>query len=265
MCQYPLLANWKYRFAISANTTCPTTQQCMAIYRLSDEDFDAISSSEKGCAFLQCPGRVQLAIFELSKLRLPVFRKVNSDRDMCDKIQSIAERLDNVNLEAWATEYCAEADRAVTAANVARIVVAAVRLYGILALPKTCAGLWMASSPTMQHTVSSGVQGHLEAYNRARVWHRERLLQLLRAAEEYLFEERMLPGGVVWALFIAGVAVSDGSEESREFIKSTLTRCSQGPVASPCFRACAERLDAVWRQGLTDWEDCVSEPLVLYA
>lgn len=237
-----------FRFCISANTTCPATQQCTAIYRLSDEDIEAVLALQYGTEVLQCPARVQMAIFHISKLRLSACESLTARREIHDEIQCIADELYNVDVEAWVRETFADADEAATAAKVVDVMVVAARLYGILALPKTCAAAWLAASPTERETASSGVRGQLDAYNRARAGHRERFLKLLRAAEKNLVEPLACQGGVAWALLVAGVAASDGSKESRQFISHTLTSISQGPIASLCFRASVEGLDAIWRR-----------------
>ncbi|KAJ3487970.1 hypothetical protein NLG97_g6290 [Lecanicillium saksenae] len=233
--------------------------------RLSDELIEAAIACGRGDNILGCPPRTLMAIFHISKLRLQDLSTLSANQHgLFAKIQYIGEGVDSVDVEAWAREQCGNTPEAETLAMMARIMAVAVQLYGILVLPKSCVAAWLA--PPSQRMASFRGQSGFDVYDDIRMRYCDRLLHLLRDVGDKPFEPKVavFNWSMGWPLLVAGVAAATYSKETHEFITDALITLSRGPVAPSCILTVVEKLRSFWRLGQTEWEECFSEPLIVY-
>ncbi len=245
-----------YSIAINVNTTSPARQQIHGFDYFTDAQLVSILESAYSTS-MQCPTELYIAMVHISRLRAALASGASKPDQppVGQQVRRIFDSIAHFNADDWAKKPMFK-DKADAVAALGRIFAIAVRLYGIMTLPKSAIVSWALSSELAPPAVSC-----LELYDTIRTWQRDELLALARQSWHQLMHKTSL----CWPLIVAGVAVADGSAEDQDFIERSLLSIWSLPNTSACLIIAIRKLRPFWASRKTAWEDCFDKPLACVA
>ncbi|ATY65537.1 C6 finger domain [Cordyceps militaris] len=179
------------------------------------------------------PVDIFISIARFTQLRIAAVTGSIPETDISDAAQTQLATLNALDPEAWAAEH-GLGDYPLVAAT-GRIFQAATQLYVALTLGR----------------VQGLVHGMLPALQK-------RLVTLLDA----IWNNIRNHGTLLWPLIVAGVAAAGGSEEDRAFVAQCFHTGSRSRNLFVEFSRCGSKLEQIWADQVTDWDDCFKEPFV---
>ncbi|OAA62951.1 C6 finger domain protein [Cordyceps fumosorosea ARSEF 2679] len=179
------------------------------------------------------PADIFIAIAGFTQLRIQAATSDSvAESVICDAAHANLTKLSALDPEAWAREH-GLGDYPLVAATVLIFRVAA-HLYGALALP-----------------AARSVKFPLRTL-------RKKLFALLGAIWEKINNHCTL----LWPLIVAGVAAADGDAQERVFVACCFETGARSRNMFVEFSRCARKMEQIWAEGKTAWEDCFREPFV---
>lgn len=250
------------RFGTPLNTTSPANQQVEGFGKLTTESlkqgFDLALEPN-----LPCPTDFLITIVRITSLRGIVARAGGSyeteqkrlppAEKTSQQVMDMFNAMKVFDIHEWAKNQVAQYPD-VTPALV-KLFVVAIRLYGILTLPRSAILPWATSEAALYPTIPG-----LDIHPSVRAWHRKELLAQLRV----MWETVTYKCGLAWPLIVVGVAAAEGSAEDRAFIDECLFSIWKQPHTAAGFISSLEKLRVFWESGRTEWEDCFDEPTACY-
>lgn len=205
---------------------------------------------------MQCPTELYIIMVHISRLRSVLASKDSKPNKTAvhQQVRRILDSISRVDADEWAAKpmFTETLD---AAAAVSRIFAVAVRLYGILTLPRAATVSWIQSLELASPVPAASDQ---DIYDTTRAWQREELLALVRQSRHLLMHTTSL----CWPLIVAGVAVADGgAAEDKDFVETSLLSIWALPNTSACLIIAIRKLRPFWASGRTEWEDCFDRPL----
>lgn len=239
------------------NTTCPANQKVQGADRFTDEDIEALMKFDP-TQVEPCPVVFHLARVHITRLRftLSEYKTSQEQINLALKVLEIFDRICLFELEPWIKEKFGDKDQEKQdyARIMARIYAVAIRLYGILTLPRSAVIAWVASSADIRSAYP--ILPDLGIYESLRVHHREGLLQMLRKQ----WDGDKLKHWLGWPFLVLGVAVADDVENQR-FVNNSLLEIWKIPSVTNSFISVLDKLRVFWASGSTEWDDCFDEPV----
>ena len=193
------------------------------------------------------PVELLMCMVHITNLRIQVAARSIPSKTLRERMAEILGRIDRFDPDAWSGEVELY-EKNVTAA-LGRIFQLAVRLYGILSLPRSVITDALGAAP--------GTCG-ASAYHSLRIAQREKLMSLIRQYSSVMYIWEDLP----WACIVTGVALADGGAiEDRQLVLDLLYRKWQLPMSYTNAYVAREKLCEFWQSGNTEWEQCFYEPM----
>lgn len=209
--------------------------------------------------FEPCPAEFLLARVRLTRLRVSLTdRNFHQDYgNVTSNVQVIFDTIWLFDLDRFIEQQFGTEDLEVQAEAriMGRVYAVAIRLYGILTLPRPSVAAWAVSSPDVRRSFPL-IPG-CSLYESLRRQHRDELLGTMR---EHWGSVR-LHKWFAWPLIVAGVAVVDDAVEHREFVDKSLFSIWRITEIHTSFIAVLEKLRIFWSSGRIGWEDCFDEPI----
>lgn len=193
-----------------------------------------------------------LSMFHISRLRARIASRGlhATDKLSVQKTLDIISRFDVI---AWAKEEYP--DQVEKYSLMARLFVVAIRMYGILSLPRSAVVAWARSSPDI-------APQSLLTFEKVRGQQKKKLFEVLRLAQATIESAKPL----LWPLIVAGVAASNPTTDAADqaFVDQCMMSIWKDPRIKCKYLMLMEKIRAFWRTGKTEWDDCFDEPIQSY-
>lgn len=242
---------------MSINTTCPADQQIEGSDDFTDEEIKTLIAFDP-VVVEPCPVAFHLARVHITRLRVAVAHNTITDPStiilrVLDAFNSIWE----FDLERWIEEEFADKndDAKHQVWILALIHGLAIRLYGILTLPRWAVAAWGISSPKIKSAYPA-VPG-CGTYESLRRRHRDALLKMLLEQWSRVESRRRL----AWPFAVVGVAVANTDVATQRYVERCLFTIWKDPEVTTSSISALEKLRVFWLSGKTEWEDCYNEPI----
>ncbi|KAJ6779759.1 hypothetical protein PWT90_06291 [Aphanocladium album] len=233
--------------ALTTNATSPANNQLWGFEAYTNDDVTRLVATYSRIVF-PFPSLLMVAIKTVTQLRTRVASNAYTKTDLQLMVCHLFDDIGAFDAQNWAKTL--NSDVEAVSGSFARILQAAVLLYGILSLPCSAVAGWAVASGQW---ASSG----RSMYDSVRVSHRRKLLDLL-------YPHRGTFGNLLalnWPLVVAGASLAgDGSTEDRDFITESLLDIWKNPLSKCGPILCLEKLRTFWASGKTVWDDCFDEP-----
>ncbi|OAA70913.1 C6 zinc finger domain protein [Akanthomyces lecanii RCEF 1005] len=226
--------------SIMCNTTSPASKQVRGVDTYTDAEMTTIIESVE---ILEPPLAVDIfiAIARVTELRVQAATGAAAKTVINEAARHRLDELESFDADAWVREHGLGEYPLVSAT--AQIYRVATQLYGALTLGRAFAAWWPADGKVPRRVLQ------------------ERLIRLLGAMWDRIGNH----GTLLWPLIIAGVAAADGDAEERAFIGRCFQIGSRTRSMFVKFSRCVKKVERIWLEGTTDWENCFAEPFVCIA
>ncbi|KAJ3497064.1 hypothetical protein NLG97_g2185 [Lecanicillium saksenae] len=231
--------------AVETNALCPALQQIQALNDFEDEDLAAIYDYEFA-AELPYPTDLFLAMFHISRLRYQIASGDLPDSHALDSsVADVMDRIEEFDRAEWLQDKEEEANGLEVLDAVAHACQVAIRLYGIMTLPRAAVASWAASR-------SYPMVSALGRYESLRTFQTAELMRLLQDA----WSKATFKGGLAWSLTVAGVAAADGAVVDQEFVAQCLLDIWHGGETGYSLEHdCRLKLQKLWASAFTNMTD----------
>ncbi|TQV96049.1 DUF300 domain-containing protein [Cordyceps javanica] len=249
----PLYLNFAIENIIHANTTSPAKQQLEGLEDFTDEQLKGALSNS---CFAPCPQDLYPLFVHITRLRVAVaYNRQPPRNSLALQVQDIFNATWHFDPDEWAESDSWKGELEVGCV-MGRVFPVAIRLYGILTLPRFAIVAWAVSSAD-KRVAYMALPGE-SIFDSLRVRHKREILALIRRHWDILQYKTSL----VWPLLVAGVAAVDGPAEDRKYIEECLQAIVSMPITACSFITVIDKLRAFWASGKSEWEDCWDEPTV---
>ncbi|KAJ3494599.1 hypothetical protein NLG97_g3972 [Lecanicillium saksenae] len=248
------LPNGLHRFrlllcrAIFGNTLSPATNQMLGYACYTDDELQIALRDQEVSGDTPCPVDMLMCMIQISRLRTQLAYRVTEKPTLLAEVQQTFDAINGFDLQAWAAERNLS-DKGITL-SLGEVYVVAVRLYGYLTLPHTR----LTNRTANQH--HTRVMGGLDSGHGRCEAETRRLMKLLR----HLWSNITYKPALMWPLLVAGVGLSTGTAEDRQFVDNCVVSIWQSPIIECNSIQGLEKLRIFWAGGYTAWDDCFNEP-----
>ena len=241
------------------NTTCPADKQIEGSDIFTDQEIRTLINFDP-YKLEPCPIEFHLAKVHITRLRVSLAQGLPALNDVsvvASKVRQIFDNLWSLDLRYWLKDKFGDKDEEhqLQAHIIALIHAVAIRLYGILTLPKPAVATWLKSSPQVRSAYPA-IPG-CSPYEILRRRHREQLLEMLRQHWDQVKQKKWL----AWPLTVVGVAVVDDTIANKAFVDQSLLAVWKIPDVPNSSITGLEKLRIFWQSGKMGWEDCFDEPI----
>ncbi|KAJ3494912.1 hypothetical protein NLG97_g3767 [Lecanicillium saksenae] len=241
--------------AISANTTSPVADQIEGFDNFTDEEL-RLALDYQVVGTIGCHVDLLITVINITRWRVSAAKGGDFHALQQAKMQTMLDETWHFDIAKWAEDKF-PADQVADGLILAPISAAAVRLYGILVLPKTAIATWASCSAQARAIYPKLPVRGPNTYDNIRSAQLEELMRLLQqAAPEY-----GLRTALAWPLAVVGVAVASSMAEDQIFVAKMMQSISEHPSTLCTYRMVLEKMHSFWASGKTEWEDCFDEPV----
>lgn len=226
------------RNAIVGNSVCRVDKQLRKIYEFDDTELVNLFGETCFVPF-PCPKAIFAEIAAINRLRLIASTcKISA---ILPEVNAIFGRINSFDPETWKDTADFEIPDTPEVVLVAKIFQLAVSLYGILALGLEHAD---ASAPNWPDKITTTAE----------------MIMLMQKT----LKSPKCVAVMTWPSAVAGVAVADGPDASRNLILDILVRIDSDVLAYGIAAHTIERLQTFWLTKKTGWEDCWNDFYLLW-
>ncbi|KAJ4148493.1 hypothetical protein LMH87_002959 [Akanthomyces muscarius] len=224
--------------AIVGNSVCRVDKQLRKIYEFDDTELVNLFGETCFVPF-PCPKAIFAEIAAINRLRLIASTcKISA---ILPEANAIFGRINSFDPETWKDTADFEIPDTPEVVLVAKIFQLAVSLYGILALGLEHAD---ASAPNWPDKITTTAE----------------MIMLMQKT----LKSPKCVAVMTWPSAVAGVAVADGPDASRNLILDILVRIDSDVLAYGIAAHTIERLQTFWLTKKTGWEDCWNDFYLLW-
>lgn len=235
------------RFTMSINTVSPADQQVEGSDDFTDDEIKTLIAFDPSMVE-PCPAAFHLARVHITRLRVAVAHKTITDQStLILRVLDAFNSTWTFDLEGWIEEEFGDKDEDEKhrARTLALIYGLAIRLYGILTLPRWAVAAWGMSSPKIKKEYPP-VPG-CGAYESLRRRHRDNLLKMLLKQWSQVATRKHL----AWPFAVVGVAVANTDVETQRYVERCLFAIWKLPGVTTSSIAALDKLRVFWLSGKT--------------